>query len=175
MTFFHSVVDFFNHPVFIIIGGITVVLGFIGVVYRIGCLIFGITPLVIRISSAIWKRRIAVFGNLVAYSSLQTSLVDSKIFREKNIFHVPLNNLDKGKECSLYLIDWESANTKIHEILTSRKNQHTAVIIYAKAGSIPQDKMGEIANSENTVVVNFRGRLLNDLLNSMITTSFDGR
>ena len=34
-------------------------------------------------------------------------------------------------------------------------------------------KMNDIANRPNTVVVNFRGRLLNDILTSLITTSYD--
>jgi hypothetical protein len=46
-------------------------------------------------------------------------------------------------------------------------------VIYAKPASIPPDKMDNIANRSNTVVVNFRGRLLNDILTSLITTSYD--
>ena len=57
---------------------------------------------------------------------------------------------------------------------SSRKDQNTAVIIFAKPGSVPNEKMAEIGNRSNTVVVNFKGRLLNDILNSLITTSFDG-
>lgn len=46
-------------------------------------------------------------------------------------------------------------------------------MIYAKPASIPHEKMSDIANRANTVVVNFRGRLLNDVLTSLITTSYD--
>ena len=165
-------IDFFNHPVFIIVGGLTVVSATLGIIYRIICIVLGVSPLVFRIGKAVWRRKIAVIGNSESYSTLNECIIDSGIFKKNNIIHITTENIDKVKDYSVLLVDWESSGTQIDLIFMARKNHNTAVIIYAKAGSIPHDKMAEIANKANTVVVNFKGRLLNDILNSLITTSF---
>jgi 5S rRNA maturation endonuclease (ribonuclease M5) len=175
MNIIQPVIDFFNHPIFIIVGGITVVLSVIGIVYRIACIILGVTPLVFRIGKAIWRRKVAIIGTYEAYSSLKNCITDTDIFKKGNVIHIPLDNIEKAKEHTILLVDWETSGNQIDQIFVARKNHNTAVIIFAKAGSIPHEKMAEIGNKSNTVVVNFKGRLLNDILNSLITTSFDGQ
>jgi hypothetical protein len=170
-----QIIDFFNSPVIIIVGGLTVITAILGLIYRILCIILGISPLVVRIGNALWGRKIAIIGNTDSFTNLNECLTDSKIFQKKNIIHIPTTNIDKIKEFSIILIDWDSCNSSIDNIFNSRKNHNTAVIIFAKSGTIPNEKMSEIGNKANTVVVNFKGRLLNDILNSLITTSFDGK
>jgi hypothetical protein len=168
-----SFIDFFNHPIFIVVGGLTVVTATLGIIYRVTCIILGVSPLVFRIGKAVWRRKIAVIGSSESYSTLNECIADSGIFKKNNIIHITTDNIDKVKEYTVLLVDWESSSLQIDSIFMARKNHNTAVIIYAKAGSIPQEKMAEIANKANTVVVNFKGRLLNDILNSLITTSFE--
>lgn len=165
-------IDFFNHPIFIIVGGLTVVSATLGIIYRITCIVLGVSPLVFRIGKAVWRRKIAVIGNSESFSMLNECIADSGVFKKNNVIHITTENIDKVKDYSVLLVDWESSGTQIDQIFMARKNHNTAVIIYAKAGSIPHEKMAEIANKANTVVVNFKGRLLNDILNSLITTSF---
>jgi len=52
------------------------------------------------------------------------------------------------------------------------KNLETALIVYApqSEGFIDKPMMERISNERNAIVVNLRGRLLNDILVSMITT-----
>src|SRR5690606_20184958 len=114
-------------------------------------------------------------GTADAFSSLSTSLKDSGIIKSKNMCHISLDNIDKSKAFTIFLVDWETSSGSIDQILASRSNHHTAVIIYAKPATIPADKMNDIANRSNTIVVNFKGRLSNDILNSLVTTSFDGK
>ncbi len=170
-----SIITFFNHPFFILVGGVTVTLGILGFIYKLICWIFGITPIVFRLGVALWKRRVAIFGSLEIFESLRASLTDSKIFKEKNIVHIKLDNIDKAKDETIFLVDWETFGDKIEQVFSARKNHQTAVVIYAKPASIPHEKMNDIANRANTVVVNFRGRLLNDILASLVTTSYDRR
>ena len=170
---FNQIANFYNHPLFIIVGGITVTIAFIAFIYRLTCWTFGITPIVFRLGIALWKRKVAIFGSVEVFESIKSSLLDSKIFKEKNIVHIKSDNIDKAKDETIFLVDWETSGDKIEQIFSSRKNHQTAVVIYAKPASIPQDKMSDIANRANTVVVNFRGRLLNDILTSLITTSYD--
>jgi hypothetical protein len=74
---------------------------------------------------------------------------------------------------TIFLVDWESFGDKIDQVFSARKNHQTAIVIFAKPASIPNEKMADIANRANTVVVNFRGRLLNDILTTLITTSYE--
>lgn len=38
--------------------------------------------------------------------------------------------------------------------------------------SIPNEIRNKISNNPNTTIVNFRGRLLNDIITTLITTSY---
>lgn len=169
----NSVVAFFDHPLFSIIGGVAVVLATLGIVYRVVSWFFGITPVVIRFGTALWRRRVAVFGSADAYASLKATIVGSNIFNSDGVIHIPLDDIDAGKGETLFLVDWESAGSEIDQILATRSSNQTAVVIFAKPASIPPEKMADIANRANTVVVNFRGRLLNDILTSLVTTSYE--
>lgn len=170
---FNSITAFYSHPLFIIVGGLTVTLVVLGSLYKVICSIFGITPVVFRLGVALWKRKVAIFGSVEVFESIKASLLDSKIFKEQNIVHIKSDNIDKAKDETIFLVDWETFGDKIEQIFSARKNHQTAIVIYAKPASISQDKMSDIANRANTVVVNFRGRLLNDILTSLITTSYD--
>lgn len=172
-SFFIQITNFYNHPVFIVIGGVLVTLTFFGFVYKLVYLFVGITPIVFRLGIALWKREVAIFGSVENFDSLKACLVESNIFKEKNIVHIRLDNIDKSKDKTIFLVDWETFGNEIEQVFSARQNHQTAVVIYAKPASIPQDKMGDIANRANTVVVNFRGRLLNDIFTSLITTSYD--
>jgi hypothetical protein len=166
-----QITNFYNHPVFIIIGGVTVTIGFFAIIYKIVCWTFGITPIVLRLGVALWKRKVAVFASAEAYSSLEATLTDSGIFKKS--IRITSDNIDKAKGETIFLVDWETFGDKIDQVFTARTNHQTAIVIFAKPASIPNDKMADIANRANTVVVNFRGRLLNDILTSLITTSYE--
>lgn len=165
--------NFFGNPIFNIIGGISVCTMIIGIIYRIFFWAFGITPIMFRLGMALWKRNVAVFGDDHAFGILRSTLLDSSVFKSKNIIHIRAEELDKAKTENLFVVDWESFSQQIELIFALRPTAQTPIIIFSKPGMIPQDQMGIIANRPNTVVVNFRGRLLNDILTSLITTSYE--
>ena len=169
----NQITNFYNHPLFVIVGGITVTIALAAFVYRLACWTFGVTPIVFRLGVAFWQRKVAIFGSAEVFESLKNSLIDSNIFKQKNIIHISPDNIDKAKDETIFLVDWETFGDKIEQVFSARKNHQTAMVIYAKLARIPQEKMSDIANRGNTVVVNFRGRLLNDILTSLITTSYD--
>lgn len=173
MNIINSISNFFNHPFFIIVGGLTVTFSILYFLYKIICIIFGITPIILRLGTALWKRKIAIFGSDEAFTNLKDSLVDSKVFKEKNIINIKSNNLDKAKDETIFIVDWESFGDDIEQVFSCRGNHQTPIVIYAKPQTIPPTTMIDIGNRANTVVVNFRGRLLNDVLTSLITTSYD--
>ena len=167
-----SLIVFFNHPFFIIVGGLATLSMIIVFFYTVYLVIKGVLPVWYRLGLGLSRRRIAIFGSLESYESIKSSLTDSEIFRDDNIVHIGQDNIDKAKDETIFLVDWESFRDDIEKIYSARKNHQVAIVIYAKPQSIPHEKMNDIANRTNTVVVNFRGRLLNDILTSMITTSY---
>lgn len=168
-----TVISFFESTLFIIFSGVSIILVVIGVIYKITCSVIGLTPIVLRLGKALWNRKVAIFGSVESYASLSASLVDSKIIKEKNIVHIQSDNIEKAKSRTIFLVDWATFGDRIDQVFSARNSYQTAIIIFAKPQSIPNEVMDEIANRPNTVVVNFRGRLLNDILTSLITTSYE--
>jgi hypothetical protein len=133
-------------------------------------LIKGLVPVWYRIGMGLSKRKIAVFANK-EFDALKSMLVDSKIFKDKNIFRVPKNALKKADKETIFLIHWKEYKNEIDEIISIKKD-NTAMIVYApqNEGRIEQESIDKIDDQRNSIIVNFRGRLLNDILISMITT-----
>lgn len=170
---FENLVNFFNHPFFIIIGGIATIFMIVAFCYTIYLVIKGILPVWYRLGLGLSKRRIAIFAS-TEYESLKSMLIDSKIFEEKNIIQINKNDIKKAEKETLFLVHWKDYQDKIDEIL-SLKRDATALIVYApqSEGIINSTKMLKINSHRNAIVVNFRGRLINDILVSLITTSYD--
>ena len=172
MKLMNAIIAFFNHPFFIIVGGIASLFMIGAFAYTAYLIIKGVFPVWYRLGIGLSKRKVAVFASREAFESIKTSLVDSMIFKDKNVIPITLDNIDKAKDQTIFLIDWETFKEQIEQVFSARKNHQTAIVVYAKPASIPPEKMIDIANRANTVVVNFRGRLLNDILTSLITTSY---
>ena len=101
-------------------------------------------------------------------------LVDSHLFKPKNIVQIDRQSLKKAESVTLLLIHWKPFKAHIDEILRIKKDS-AAMIIYApqKDGFIDNGSLDKINAERNAIIVNFRGRLLNDILTSMITTSYE--
>lgn len=175
ISLFKPIFDFYSHPVFTVAGGLVITLSVLGIAYRLVCWVFGITPILFRLGAALWGRKIAIFASTTAYPDLKTALTDTGLFHDKNVLSVTPNNIDRAVEATVFLVDWGSFDSEIEKVFNKRGTHQTPIVIYAKPASIPQEKMSDIANRANTVVVNFRGRLLNDILTSLMTTSYEKR
>lgn len=152
----------------------TIVLVF-GIGYAIFLWFRGILPAILRLGNGLAKRKIAIFAKGDNVSSLRSLLCDSGLFREKNIFEITQNgDLGKAEKASVYLVYWHDWVDNIDEIL-NKKPDECALIIYAPydKGKIPDDQMKKLDGKRHSAVTNFRGRLLNDIVASMITTSYD--
>ena len=103
-----SLIVFFNHPFFIIVGGLATLSMIIVFFYTVYLVIKGVLPVWYRLGLGLSRRRIAIFGSLESYESIKSSLTDSEIFRDDNIVHIGQDNIDKAKDEPLFLVDWES-------------------------------------------------------------------
>lgn len=81
--FIDSVIYFFNHPFFIVIGGMATVIMIGGFLYAIWVVISGVFPVWYRLGIGLAKRRVAVFASMEHFEEIKTLLVDSTIFKEK--------------------------------------------------------------------------------------------
>lgn len=169
----NQITNYFNHPFFIIVGGLATILMIAGFLYTAYLVIKGVFPVWYRLGMGLSKRKIAIFAS-TEFESLKSMLVDSKIFERKNVIQINKNDLSKAEKETVFLVHWKDFQGKIDDILAFKKDS-TALIVYAPQGEgkiEPQEKMDKINSHRNAVVVNFRGRLLNDILTSLITTSY---
>ena len=166
------IIRFFDHPFFIIMGGVTTFIMIFGFLYTIYLVGKGVLPVWYRLGMGLSKRKIAIFADN-EFDNLKDILVDSKIFESKNIIKIDKQSIKKAASITLLLVHWKCFESKFDEILNI-KNDSDALIIYAPTAEGPIDKnnLEKINLHRNSITVNFKGRLLNDILTCMITTSY---
>ncbi len=135
----------------------------------------GIAPVLLRLGNGLAKRKVAIFAkgdNLVALRNL---LLDSKLIKAKNICEVATpQDMEASHGASLFLIYWPDWSADI-DVILDRKSDSCALIVYQPydQGRIPDDVMKKLDGKRHTAVTNFRGRLLNDIVTAIITTSHE--
>lgn len=135
----------------------------------------GILPVLIRLGRGLAKRQIVIFAKGDKLHSLRDLLLDSKLFKSKNIKGITsVSDLGRAEGITVFLVFWEDWKSDIDHIL-NEKTDSTALIVYAPVdlGDIPEDQMRQIGERRNVTVTRFRGRLINDIVVSMITTSYN--
>jgi hypothetical protein len=155
-----------------VIGTIETLILIFGIGYAIYLWARGVLPALLRLGNGLATRKIAIFAKNDNLASLKNLLVDSRLFREKNICEIAKNeDFGRAEGASVYLVFWPDWTEGMDEIL-NKKSDHCALIVYAPQdrGRIPDDQMKRLDGKRNTAVTNFRGRLLNDIVTAMITT-----
>lgn len=135
----------------------------------------GISPVLYRLGNGLARRKIAIFAKNDNVSSLKGLLTDSNLFNVKNIFEITSSgDIGKAEEASVYLVHWHDWADDIEAVLNAKPDK-CALVVYApyNLGRIPDEQMKNLDGKRHTAVTNFRGRLLNDIVTSMITTSYD--
>jgi len=155
------------------IGRVTSIIFLLTLAYGIYAWFRGILPALIRLGKGLSERKIAIFAKGDHLRGLENLLLDSKLFAKRNMIDISAeSDFGRAEQATLFLIFWHDWQDKITEILNAKKD-HTALVVYApqELGFIPPDKLKELNGKRNTIVVNFRGRLLNDIVVSLITTN----
>jgi hypothetical protein len=135
----------------------------------------GISPALYRLGNGLANRKIAVFAKSDTLNSLKSLLIQSQLFREKNILSITKkDDIDMAEGASVYLMFWPDWKECQNDIL-AMKPDSCALIVYAprSGGPIPEPDMINLDGKRHTAVTNFRGRLLNDIVTAMITTSYE--
>lgn len=180
-SFIQAILQFFDHPFFIIVGGLFTLAVVVGFLITFIFWILGITPLLWRLGLGRWMRKIAIAANDEFYNSLRIDLTTSGIFRESNIKPITKDHLSTIKNHSLVLVHYQSFDEQeISQMLNDKKSTAGMIFYFSEFSpqegkKIPDDMLKQINGKENTTVVNFRGRLLNDIITTLITTSYEKR
>src|SRR3972149_6029639 len=103
-SFMKTIYQIFNNPFFIIVGGIFTVFAITAILISFIAWILGIAPLLWRLGYGRWHRKIAIVANDEYFNSLRSDLVDSGIFRKKNISQISSQSLSKIKDHYLLLV-----------------------------------------------------------------------
>jgi len=158
------------------VGRVSTLLFILASLYAVYLSLRGILPVLYRLGLALSKRRIAIFAESDDFNNLKNVLVDSKLFKEKNILQIDKESIRKAEGESLLLLHWESFKDRLDAVLEIKKDA-AALIVYAptEGGKIDDDAMKKISDHRNIIVVNFRGRLVNDVLACMMTSSWKGQ
>lgn len=165
--------DFFNNPFFVILGGIATLFSLAVLVVTVYLWARGIIPVLWRLGNGLSMRKIAIFADS-EFDNLKDVLVDSKLFRESNILRIDRESIKKAEGCPLLLVHWKVFENQIDDVLQIKRDTD-ALVIYAphKDGPVPSDVTDKINRHRNSILVNMRGRLLNDILTCMMTTGFE--
>jgi hypothetical protein len=158
-----------------IVGTVETIILICATIYGIVLCIRGILPVLIRLGNGLAKREIAIFAKGDNVESLKNLLLDSKLFREKNIRVITKKeDMEIAKRSAVYLVFWSDWANDIDEILKMKPDE-CSLNIYApfEKGRVPDEQMVKMDGKRHTAVANFRGRLLNDIVSSMITTSYE--
>jgi len=161
--------------VFTVVGIIESCLFLGGLVWAIFLWVKGIFPILLRLGNGFAKRKIAIFAKGDNLTSLKHLLADSKIFKEKNVLEITKKeDIGRATRASIYVVFWHDWADDVADILR-QKPDNCALIVYAPydLSRIPNEQMRCLDEKRNTAITNFRGRLLNDIVTSMITTSYD--
>lgn len=158
-----------------LVGAIESVLFLAGLSWGVMLWLRGIAPALIRLGDGLARRKIALFAKGDNAASLTHLLTDSRLFRTSNIIQISkAEDLGRAERASVFLVFWHDWADHIHEIL-GKKPDACPLVVYSPydLGKIPTEQMKELDGLRHTAVTNFRGRLLNDIVASMITTSYD--
>jgi hypothetical protein len=162
-----TVLDYAGYPATIVL--------ILTILYGVYLWARGIAPALIRLGNGLARRKIAIFAKGDVCASLHSLLQDSKLFRHTNLIQIRSEgDIGKAEPASVFLIHWPDFEKAIDQII-AQKRDATALILYAPPGSgrVPDEIMAKVNGVRNATVVNLRGRLMNDIVLSMITTSYE--
>ena len=169
-----QLVDFLTkHPIIGFVGGVSTVWLIISLLYTLCLWSKGILPVWYRLGMALSKRKIAVFAT-TDFPNLRGMLVDSRLFAPSNIIQIDRASLKKAQSATLHLVHWKDFKMQLDDILRIKRDSD-AIIVYApqSEGLIDAANFDKINAERNAIIVNMRGRLLNDIFTSMITTNYE--
>ena len=91
----------------------------------------------------------------------------------RDLFTSYCSSTDTGgaEQATLFLVSWHDWQDHITDVLLAKKDS-TVLVVYAPPQTIPPERMKDLDGKRNVILTNFRGRLLNDIVVSLMTTGY---
>lgn len=125
-----------------------------------------------RFAIALKAKKIYVVSNLDNSQTICDDLVNSGLIKEKNIIKKNSDQIGYLSKAKLLILDFDFLDEeKILKVVES-KEPACGVIVYSKCKKITDSTMDKLNESPQVSVVNFRGRLINEVILLLISTSF---
>lgn len=127
-----------------------------------------------RFGLALFGKKVAIFANADDYHIIESDLTSSGLIKKKNIERVSADQRANLNEALLIVFACRADNKEYINEVVNRKNSRCGLIVYCPSGPgvLSPQELTTINSSSFTTVCNFRGRLVNDVLLMMLSTSF---
>ena len=134
-----------------------------------------------RLGKAAWRFGLALYGKKIMivandedYHDLEEDLSDSGLIKKENIQRISNKQISKAKDALLLIVVYGYLSRNSFRAIVNGKNSRCGLIIYCppEKGRIENDEMELLSKTSFTALCNFRGRLVNDVLIMMLSTSF---
>lgn len=155
-----------------LIGGATTAATIITTVVIVFFAITGLLKAMWRFGIGVAWRKVFIVADADARDELQGDLMRSGIVRKRNIKTMTRGQISNLKGARLIILDYGYLEEDETVRIVSQKDSDCGVLVYAKPGTIPGEVMEKLNLSQHVSVVNFRGRLVNEVLILLLSTSF---
>lgn len=134
-----------------------------------------------RLGKAAWRFGLALYGKKIMiisdgddYHDLEEDLSSSGLIKKKNVLHISNKQLSKAKNALLLIVVYDYLNNSDFQNVIRNKSTRCGLIVHCppEKGRIAAEEMELLSKSTFTALCNFRGRLVNDVLLMMLSTSF---
>lgn len=161
-----------------LIGAIITLISVILFISSVVAWFLGVAPLFRRLGFGRWSRKLYIAADTTNYDSLKTDLTSSGVFRDKNIRLINKDNLSLVKNVDLLVVHYQSFNESEMELIIANKGHKAGLIVYFPEFNpphnvVPANIMKLINNEPHSILVNMRGRLINDVLVTLLSTSYE--
>ena len=134
-----------------------------------------------RLGKAGWRFGLALFGKQIKvvadtedYETIHHDLIISGLIREKNITKVRKENLSDLQDAFMIIVSCDYLTNNEFARVINGKSSRCGLIVYSppEKDRMPPEKMSHLNSAPFSTLCNFRGRLVNDVLLMMLSTSF---
>lgn len=134
--------------------------------------LYGLIPVLWRLGNGLVRKEIVIYAKGDNARNLERLVSDMKIFKGSVKVVSDNSHLGDAQEADVHLLRWCDSKDMFGDI-ADKKKRDSAIIIYCpfKDGKLDDAAGAILDNLENGVLTQFRGRLLNDIVTSMITTN----
>lgn len=134
--------------------------------------IMGLVRPAFRFGKGIAWKKVFIVADGNTRQELKGDLERSGIIRKKNILEKTDGQISDLVGARLLVSEYGYLGEENVDKIVSQKCSDCGVLIYAKHKEISDESMEKLNRAQHVSVVNFRGRLVNEILLLLISTSF---